>query len=85
MTSRLTFDLVFAATTWDWSTRRCVTSGLGNPGDPVKGTPRLSGPELEAHAPDNSLELVWVRPEELDELGLHPEHLRRDLALLLGP
>jgi ADP-ribose pyrophosphatase YjhB (NUDIX family) len=51
----------------------------------VEGTPRLSGPELEAHAPDNSFELMWARPEELDELGLHPEHLRRDLALLLGP
>jgi ADP-ribose pyrophosphatase YjhB (NUDIX family) len=41
----------------------------------VEGTPRLSGLELEAHAPDNSFELMWAIPEELDELGLHPEHL----------
>ena len=50
----------------------------------VKGTPRLSGPELEAHGPDNSFELMWAGPEGLHELGLHPEHLRKDLALLLG-
>jgi 8-oxo-dGTP pyrophosphatase MutT (NUDIX family) len=50
----------------------------------VEGTPRLSGPELEAHAPDNSFELMWAGAAELPELGLHPEHLRADLPLVLG-
>lgn len=50
----------------------------------VEGTPRLSGPELEAHAPDNSFELMWAGAAALYELGLHPEHLRTDLPLLLG-
>jgi 8-oxo-dGTP pyrophosphatase MutT (NUDIX family) len=50
----------------------------------VEGTPRLSGPELEAHGPDNGFELMWAGPDDLHDLGLHPEHLRRDLPLLLG-
>lgn len=50
----------------------------------VEGTPRLSGPELEAHASDNSFELMWAGADDLHELGLHPEHLRADLPLLLG-
>ncbi len=50
----------------------------------VEGTPRLSGPELEAHRPDNSFELMWAGPDDLHELGLHPEHLRTDLPRLLG-
>ncbi len=50
----------------------------------VEGTPRLSGPELEAHAPNNSLELMWAGLEEFNELGLHPEHLRTDLPLILA-
>ena len=49
----------------------------------VVGTPRLSGPELEAHAPDNSFELMWAGAADLRELGLHPEHLQTDLPLLL--
>jgi 8-oxo-dGTP pyrophosphatase MutT (NUDIX family) len=50
----------------------------------VEGTPRLSGSELEAHGPDNSFELMWAGSDDLQELGLHPEHLRTDLPLLLG-
>jgi 8-oxo-dGTP diphosphatase len=50
----------------------------------VEGTPRLSGSELEAHCPDNSFELMWAGSEDLQQLGLHPEHLRTDLPLLLG-
>src|SRR5215470_3902750 len=42
----------------------------------VEGTPRLSGPELEAHGPDNSFELIWATAEDLHRLGLQPEHLR---------
>ena len=50
----------------------------------VEGTPRLSGPELEAHSPDNSFELMWAGPDDFCELGLHPVHLQTDLALLLA-
>ncbi len=50
----------------------------------VEGTPRLSGPELEAHTPENSFELMWAKADELHELGLHPEHLRADLPPVLG-
>jgi len=49
----------------------------------VEGTPRLSGPELEAHGPDNSFELIWATAEDLHRLGLQPEHLRTDLPRLL--
>jgi hypothetical protein len=50
----------------------------------VEGVPELSGPELEAHAPDNSFELTWATATELDGLRLQPEHLRTDLPRLLG-
>jgi 8-oxo-dGTP pyrophosphatase MutT (NUDIX family) len=50
----------------------------------VEGTPELSGPELEAHSPDNSFELVWAAAGDLESLGLQPEHLREDLPRLLG-
>lgn len=50
----------------------------------VVGTPELSGPELEAHAPDNSFELRWAGVDDLGALGLHPAHLRTDLPRLLG-
>lgn len=49
----------------------------------VEGTPELSGPELDAHCPNNSFELLWAQPDELEDLALHPEHLRMDLAKLL--
>jgi 8-oxo-dGTP diphosphatase len=49
----------------------------------VEGTPRLSGPELEAHGPGNSFELTWATVEDLHRLGLQPEHLRTDLPRLL--
>lgn len=50
----------------------------------VVGKPRLSGPELEAHGPDNSFELMWAGPDDLRELGLHPAHLQTDPPLLLA-
>ncbi|MEJ7690285.1 MAG: NUDIX domain-containing protein [Nocardioidaceae bacterium] len=50
----------------------------------VEGAPELSGPELDAHCADNSFELLWATPEELDGLGVHPAHLSVDLAKLLG-
>jgi 8-oxo-dGTP diphosphatase len=50
----------------------------------VMGTPTLSGPELDAQAPDNTFELVWARAEDLPALGLHPAHLCDDLPRLLA-
>lgn len=50
----------------------------------VRGTPELSGPELEAHSADNSFELMWAGAEDFQRLALHPEHLRTDLSALLN-
>ena len=50
----------------------------------VAGTPTLSGPELEDHCPDNSFEFLWATKDDLELIGLHPEHLRADLPRLLG-
>jgi 8-oxo-dGTP pyrophosphatase MutT (NUDIX family) len=50
----------------------------------VEGSPALSGPELAAHAPDNSFELLWAGAEDLPALGLHPAHLCDDLPRLLS-
>jgi 8-oxo-dGTP diphosphatase len=50
----------------------------------VTGEPRLSGPELLEHSPDNSFELRWASADEFDELGLAPRHLRTDLRSLLS-
>ena len=50
----------------------------------VEGTPELSGPELEAHGPDNSFELVWAGADDFERLGLKPDHLRTDLPQLLA-
>jgi ADP-ribose pyrophosphatase YjhB (NUDIX family) len=49
----------------------------------VTGTPVLSGPEAEAHEPDNSFELIWAGPEAFDELGLYPADVRPPLTELL--
>ena len=49
----------------------------------VRGMPELSGPELEAHGPDNSFELLWAEAGDFDRLGLQPDHLRQDLPRLL--
>ena len=49
----------------------------------VQGTPELSGPELEAHGPENSFDLRWAGADDLASLGLQPEHLRNDLPSLL--
>ena len=46
----------------------------------VRGEVRLSGPELEAHGPDNSFELRWAGADDVESLGLHPAHLRADLS-----
>jgi len=50
----------------------------------VVGTPQLSGPELDDHCPDNSFEFLWAAMDDLESLGMHPEHLRVDLPRLLG-
>lgn len=49
----------------------------------VEGTPALSGPELEAHGPDNSFELMWAGTDDFARLDLEPDHLRHDLPRLL--
>ena len=49
----------------------------------VEGTPRLSGPEAGEHCSENSFEFLWAGAAAFHELGLHPEHLRTDLARLL--
>jgi ADP-ribose pyrophosphatase YjhB (NUDIX family) len=49
----------------------------------VTGTPILSGPEAEAHSPNDSYELVWAAADELDSLRLHPADIRGPLAQLL--
>jgi ADP-ribose pyrophosphatase YjhB (NUDIX family) len=49
----------------------------------VTGTPRLSGPELAEHCPQNSFELLWAGRDELAGLGLFPTHLQTDLPSLL--
>ncbi|MEU4391956.1 NUDIX domain-containing protein [Kribbella sp. NPDC023855] len=38
----------------------------------VAGTPTLSGPEAEAHNPNNTFELLWATPDAFDNLGLYP-------------
>lgn len=46
-------------------------------------TPELSGPEAEAHCPENSFVLTWATADDLDELGLQPVELRGLVAQLL--
>lgn len=50
----------------------------------VIGTPVLSGPELEAHNPDDSYELLWAEAGDFEALGLYPADVRPPLAELLG-
>ena len=49
----------------------------------VRGTPVLSGPEALDHGPDNSFELRWASPDDLDALHLYPPGIRRQLTRLL--
>jgi hypothetical protein len=49
----------------------------------VTGSPVLSGPEAEAHRPDNSFDLRWAEAHEFDDLGLYPADIRLPLADLL--
>ena len=81
---------------WEESTLRAridrqLLSGLHNGREAryflmtdVMGTPRLSGPELEEHGPDNSFELMWAGADDFRGLGLHPAHLQTDLPDLLA-
>lgn len=50
----------------------------------VTGTPVLSGPEAQAHGPNNSFELAWATADELDRFNLHPAEVREPLARLLS-
>ncbi|MEU5882709.1 NUDIX domain-containing protein [Spirillospora sp. NPDC047279] len=49
----------------------------------VVGTPVLSGPEAEAHGPENSFELMWAAAEEFEALNLYPVDIRGELARVL--
>ncbi|WP_249124249.1 NUDIX domain-containing protein [Saccharopolyspora erythraea] len=49
----------------------------------VEGAPALSGPEAEAHGPENSYELVWAGADEFDRLDLYPAEVREPLTDLL--
>lgn len=49
----------------------------------VRGTPILSGQEALDHGPDNSFELQWAGPDDIDALNLHPAGIRRQLTRLL--
>ncbi|WP_432942913.1 NUDIX domain-containing protein [Kribbella sp. CA-253562] len=51
----------------------------------VAGTPTLSGPEAEAHRPDNTFELLWAGADEFDGLGLYPADVKTPLTNLLQP
>ncbi|GAA0586977.1 NUDIX domain-containing protein [Kribbella sandramycini] len=50
----------------------------------VQGTPRLSGPEAEDNRPDNSFELYWATPAELDRHGMYPPDVQLQLTRLLS-
>ncbi|HEY0535333.1 MAG TPA: NUDIX domain-containing protein [Actinoplanes sp.] len=50
----------------------------------VSGEPKLGGPELGYHRPNNSFELRWATAAELDELHLRPKEIRPLLAALLA-
>ncbi|TDC26340.1 NUDIX domain-containing protein [Streptomyces sp. 8K308] len=49
----------------------------------VTGAPVLSGPEAEAHGPNDSYELRWAAADEFEPLNLHPADIREPLAALL--
>ena len=49
----------------------------------VTGTPLLSGPEAQAHGPENSYELRWAAADEFDSLNLHPADLGNRLRGLI--
>ena len=90
-----TFEEAVVRELWEETTLRARVDGLLLAGEhngrearyfvmaDVAGTARLSGPELEAHAPDNSFELVWAAAPDLRRLALHPAHLQVDLPRLL--
>ena len=50
----------------------------------VRGTPELSGPELQEHCAENSFELRWAGADDFGGLGLFPDHLQTELPRLLA-
>ncbi|MEV5960979.1 NUDIX domain-containing protein [Kribbella sp. NPDC051952] len=50
----------------------------------VTGTPRLSGPEAQAHSPQDSYELLWAPPTDFHNLGLYPADVTPHLTRLLS-
>lgn len=49
----------------------------------VTGEARLAGPELDRSSPTNRYALSWVTADDLDAVGLQPDHLRPHLRELL--
>ena len=49
----------------------------------VEGTAELSGAEAEAHSPENSFELLWAAPQDLEGLGMYPLDTQTHLATTL--
>lgn len=49
----------------------------------VVGVAELSGPEAEAHSPDNHFELCWVQVGELGPLGMYPGDVQARLSDLI--
>jgi 8-oxo-dGTP diphosphatase len=50
----------------------------------VVGVPELSGEEALDNGPDNSFEVIWAGPEDLDALNLFPPSIREPLGQLLA-
>ena len=50
----------------------------------VRGTPEMSGEELDHQSPENSYELRWAGTDDFAALGLFPDHLQTDLPRLLA-
>jgi ADP-ribose pyrophosphatase YjhB (NUDIX family) len=49
----------------------------------VRGTVQLSGPEAEEARADNSFELLWMEPDALSSIGIHPPEVESRLIELL--
>jgi 8-oxo-dGTP pyrophosphatase MutT (NUDIX family) len=50
----------------------------------IEGVATLSGPEAEAHSPDNHFELCWADPRDLGPLGIYPGDVQTRLSDLIA-
>lgn len=49
----------------------------------VRGTPKLSGSEADAHCAENSFVLTWATADDVEDLDLQPVELRELVTRLL--